>query len=93
MYGEPVQEVVGKIKESFQNKLIIVGGSRVPSKVYREANWNVSVTTQPHSEVSALSIFLHLFFEGKELTNKFEGGKLEIIPSANGKRIINSDEK
>ena len=93
MYGEPVQEVVGKIKESFQNKLIIVGGSRVPSKVYREANWNVSVTTQPHSEVSALSIFLHLFFEGKELTNKFEGGKLEIIPSAKGKRVINSDEK
>jgi predicted SpoU family rRNA methylase len=33
-----------------------------------------------------------LFFEGKELTNKFEGGKLEIQPSANGKRVINSDE-
>jgi tRNA (cytidine56-2'-O)-methyltransferase len=92
MYGEPVQEVVGKIKESFQDILVVVGGSRVPGKVYREANWNVSVTTQPHSEVSALSIFLHMFFEGKELTNKFEGGNLKILPSAKGKIIINSDE-
>ena len=92
MYGEPVQDVIKEVKESIKDKLIVVGGSRVPGKVYREANWNVSVTTQPHSEVSALSIFLHMFFEGKELTNNFEGGKLKILPSAKGKIIINSDE-
>ncbi len=92
MYGEPVQNVVEIIRESVNDKLIVVGGSRVPTKVYREADWNVSVTTQPHSEVSALAIFLHMFFEGKELNNKFEGGKLKILPSAKGKRMINSEE-
>ncbi len=92
MYGEPVQNVVKKVKESIRDKLVVVGGSRVPGKVYREADWNVSVTAQPHSEVSALAIFLHMFFEGKELNHKFEGGKLKILPSAKGKRIINQDE-
>ncbi len=42
MYGEPVQEVTSKIRGSSRDKLVVVGGSRVPSKVYQEANWNVS---------------------------------------------------
>ena len=48
MYGEPVQEVTPKIRASNKDKLVVVGGSRVPSQVYQEADWNVSVTTQPH---------------------------------------------
>ena len=54
MYGEPVQEVVENIRRSTKDKLVVVGGSRVPSKVYQEADWNVAVTSQPHSEVSSL---------------------------------------
>jgi tRNA (cytidine56-2'-O)-methyltransferase len=92
MYGEPVQNAVVDIKKSPQDKLVVVGGSRVPTKVYREADWNVSVTTQPHSEVSSLALFLHLFFEGKELDMEFKGGKLKVVPSAKGKKVINSDE-
>ncbi len=94
MYGEPVQHVVQDIKKSTNDKLlVVVGGSRVPTKVYREADWNVSVTTQPHSEVSALAIFLHLFFEGKEFDMEFKGGKLKVVPSAKGKKVISPDEK
>ncbi|MCE5215356.1 MAG: tRNA (cytidine(56)-2'-O)-methyltransferase [Methanobacterium sp.] len=87
MYGEPVQEVIKDIRSSKKDKLVIVGGSRVPGKVYQEADWNVSVTTQPHSEVSALAIFLHLYFDGDELNKEFEGGKLKIVPSSHGKKI------
>lgn len=88
MYGEPIQEVIDNIKLSKKDKLVVVGGSRVPSKVYREADWNISVTTQPHSEVSALAIFLHMYFDGKELDKEFEGGKLKVVPSAHSKKIV-----
>lgn len=87
MYGEPVLDVIKDIRSSVLDKLVVVGGSRVPTKVYREADWNVSVTTQPHSEVSALALFLHLFYDGKELNKEFKGGKLKVVPSAHGKKI------
>ena len=87
MYGEAVQKVTNKIRESSNDKLIIVGGSRVPSKVYQEADWNVSITDQPHSEVAALSIFLHTLFEGKEYEIDFENSELKVIPSAHGKQV------
>lgn len=87
MYGEAVQDITGKIRESSKDKLIIVGGSRVPSKVYQDADWNVSVTNQPHSEVSALSIFLHTLFEGKEYEIDFNNSELKVIPTAHGKQV------
>ena len=88
MYGEPVQEVTNKIRESPRDKLVVVGGSRVPSKVYQEADWNVSVTNQPHSEVAALSIFLHTLFEGEEYDIDFNDSELKVIPTAHGKQVI-----
>jgi tRNA (cytidine56-2'-O)-methyltransferase len=92
MYGEPVQDITKKIRESPKDKLVVVGGSRVPTKVYHEADWNVSVTTQPHSEVAALAIFLHTLFDGKEYDKDFEGGKLEVVPTAHGKRVLTHAE-
>lgn len=88
MYGEPVQDATPKIRHSSKDKLVVVGGSRVPSKVYQEADWNVSVTTQPHSEVSSLALFLHMLFEGKELDLEFKGGDLKVIPSEKGKNVL-----
>ena len=92
MYGEAVQEVTEKISKSSKDKLVVVGGSRVPSKVYQEADWNVSVTNQPHSEVAALSIFLHTLFEGKEYEIDFENSELKVIPTAHGKQVITRDK-
>ncbi len=88
MYGEPVQDVTSEISESSKDKLVIVGGSRVPSKVYQDADWNVSVTNQPHSEVAALSIFLHTLFNGKEYDIDFKDSELKVIPTAHGKKVI-----
>jgi tRNA (cytidine56-2'-O)-methyltransferase len=88
MYGEPVQEIIPTIKKSDKEKLVVVGGSRVPAKVYGEADWNISVTTQPHSEVSALAIFLHMYYGGEELDKEFAGGKLQVLPTPDGKKIV-----
>ncbi len=92
MYGSQVQEVVNDIRNSSKDKLIVVGGSRVPTKVYKQADWNVSITTQPHSEVSSLAVFLHVLFEGDELNKEFKGGKMEVVPTAEGKRVIIHDK-
>ena len=65
---------------------MVVGGAKVPGEVYGLANWNVSVTSQPHSEVSALAVFLHELFEAQELDRVFEGARLSITPQDRGKR-------
>ena len=87
-YGLPTQNVIQKIRESKKKKLIIVGGTKVPRIIYRLSDWNVSVTSQPHSEISALSVFLHELFKGKELSKVFKNAKLEIIPQSRGKKIV-----
>jgi len=88
MYGLPIQSVISPIRESSKDKLVIVGGAKVPGEVFQEADWNVSVTSQPHSEISALCIFLHELFEGRELSRTFEDAKMEIVPQARGKMVI-----
>jgi tRNA (cytidine56-2'-O)-methyltransferase len=92
MYGEAVQEITGNIAQSDKDKLVVVGGSRVPSKVYHDADWNVSVTNQPHSEVAALSIFLHTLFDGKEYDIDFEGSELKVVPNPHGKTVLTREK-
>ncbi len=87
MYGSPAPEVIDEIQNTGKKKLVVVGGSRVPSKVYKASDWNVAITNQPHSEVSSLAVFLHILMDGKEFDIEFEGGDLEVIPSREGKEI------
>ncbi|MDQ1279996.1 MAG: tRNA (cytidine56-2-O)-methyltransferase [Thermoproteota archaeon] len=91
MYGLPIQDVINQIRASKKNKLIIVGGAKVPGTVYRLVDWNVAVTSQPHSEVGALSVFLHELFEGRELSKNFPNAKLIIIPQQKGKKVTKTD--
>lgn len=84
MYGIPVQKQVQKIKS--KDILIIVGGEKVPTEVYQLADFNISVTNQPHSEVAALAVFLDRYSKGKELDKRFDGD-IRIIPCEKGKRF------
>jgi len=88
MYGVPIQEVIGEIRRSRKDKLVVVGGPKVPAAVYELADWNVSITLQPHSEVSALSVFLHELFEGRELSKDFKDAKLKVVPQPRGKKVV-----
>jgi tRNA (cytidine56-2'-O)-methyltransferase len=87
MYGLPLRRVIKAIRDDPSDKLVVVGGAKVPGEVYALADWNVSVTSQPHSEVSALAVFLHELHEGRELDATFEGGRLRVVPQEHGKRI------
>jgi len=88
MYGLPIQQVISQIKSLSSALLIVVGGPKVPKKVYELADWNVSVTSQPHSEISALALFLHELFEGKELSISFENAQIIVVPQAKGKKVL-----
>jgi len=87
MYGLPLQEVITELR-SIQKLLVVVGGPKVPGQVYHSADFNVSVTSQPHSEIAALAITLHEVQGGEELKRSFGKSKLRIVPSARGKRVV-----
>jgi len=86
MYGLPVQKEIRKIKKS-KNILIVIGGGKVPPEFYQLADYNISVASQPHSEVAALAILLDKYFSGKELEKNFKG-KLKVIPQEKGKKVL-----
>lgn len=87
MYGIPFQDAVKEIRSDPSPKLVVVGGAKVPGEVYGAVHWNIAVTGQPHSEVSALALFLHELYEGKELNLGFPGARLKVIPQAQGKKL------
>jgi tRNA (cytidine56-2'-O)-methyltransferase len=87
MYGVPIQEAVEELRKE-EKMLVVVGGPKVPGKVYHEADFNVSVTSQPHSEIAALAIVLHEIQNGEELKRTFQKSRLRILPSARGKRVV-----
>lgn len=87
MYGMPIQKKISQIRNA-SDLLLIVGGEKVPPEVYQLADWNLGVTNQPHSEVAALSVFLHEYFQGRELSKKFSGARKTVIPQARGKKVV-----
>jgi tRNA (cytidine56-2'-O)-methyltransferase len=86
MYGLSVQNVMPMVRKN-KDLLVIVGGEKVPWEVYEETDFNVAVTSQPHSEISALSVFLDRYFGGKELEKTFENAKKRVVPNKKGKSI------
>ncbi len=90
MYGEELDKALKEIKK-FKNLLIIVGGEKVPREVYELADYNVSVTSQPHSEVASIAVFLDHYFNGKELYKEFKNAKIKIIPQKKGKKVLQNE--
>ena len=85
MYGDELEKSILKIDKA-KDMLVIVGSQKVPPYFYENADFNISVGNQPHSELSALAIFLDRYSNGAWLKSKFNG-KIEIIPSDKGKRV------
>ena len=87
MYGLPVQEIEKEVR-SKEKVLVIIGSQKVETEVYEKADYNVSVTLQPHSEIAALAVFLDRIFEGKELTKEFKKAKIKVKPRSTGKEVL-----
>ena len=90
MYGLPVQEVEGEIRDRFEDGeqlLVVVGAEKVPFEVYERADYNVAVTNQPHSEVASLAVFLDHLYQGAELAREWEDPEQVVVPKETGKRV------
>ncbi len=89
MYGIPLQEKISGIKAN-EKILVIVGAKQVPREFYEIADFNVSVTNQPHSEVAALAIVMNQLLDGNALGRDFQKkfrGKITIEPSEKRKKM------
>lgn len=95
MYGENIEgsDVIERLRSSGRDILVVVGAEKVPADMYELADFNVAIGNQPHSEVSALAVFLDRLYKGAELTREFEGAKLKVIPSQKGKRVVRLYER
>ena len=85
MYGLQVHKTIQEIKKTNKPILIIVGSEKIPPQVFELADYNISITNQPHSEISAISLFLRELLGPSCYEIEFNG-KLKIIPS-NRKKI------
>ena len=80
MYGEPHNKILPIVKNCPEDILLIVGGSKVPRKIFELADYNVAIGHQPHSEISAVAIFLTDFFTSTPLYNEFPHSKIKAKP-------------
>lgn len=91
VYGENIQtsDALNRIKKLKKDVLVVVGSQKVPGEFYSSdvSDFNLAVGNQPHSECSALAIFLDRYFEGNELAKDFEKAKMRIVPKERGKEI------
>ena len=88
MYGESINSIETALRKD-DRILIVVGAEKVPREVYYMADYNVAIGNQPHSEVAALAILLDRILLGKQFQKKHENAQREIIPTENGKRVMN----
>lgn len=87
MYGEDINSVQEKIRKE-DKILVVVGAEKVPREVYDMADYNISIGSQPHSEIAALAILLDRIQEGAQFQRKLRGAQREIVPTKRGKRVI-----
>jgi len=91
MYGQQLKEALPRI-DTTKDTLIIIGAEKVPAYIYQEADINVAVGNQPHSEVAALAIFLDRLTQGSWEDATHHDGALYIEPNPKGKTVRKTED-
>ncbi|HYY91456.1 MAG TPA: tRNA (cytidine(56)-2'-O)-methyltransferase [Candidatus Dormibacteraeota bacterium] len=86
-YGLPLPKVLPEIQNMTYDIMVVVGSEKMPGEIFKIADWNVSVTSQPMSEVAALAIFLDWYNNHREFDREFSEAKLRIVPSRDQKQL------
>ena len=86
-YGLPLPKVIDQIQAVRADLLVVVGSEKMPGEMFKLADWNVSVTSQPMSEVGALAVFLDWYHSHMEFELDFPGSEMQIVPSKEGKIV------
>ncbi len=90
MYGLPFERYVPRLRRASE-VLLVVGGAKVPARLYGEATYNLAVGDQPHSEVAAVAVALRELL-GPVPASAFDGARLRIRPRARGKSVVAREE-
>jgi len=77
MDGVPINKIIYRIK-TYKNILLIASFQNAQRSVKEAVDFNVSITTQPHSTVSSVAVFMHMFYSGRELAIRFKNAKHKI---------------
>ncbi len=85
-YGIPLQEKRYSIR-TYKNIVLIVTLNDEINAVQELSDFNISVSSQPHCSAAAIAIFLHEFFNGRELAIHFENAKFKVVPKERGTEI------
>lgn len=88
MYGENINTIESNLRNE-EKILVVVGAEKVPIEVYDEADYNVAIGSQPHSEIAALAVLLDRISMGKELQKIHPNAERTIIPTKKGKKVMN----
>ncbi|HET7405253.1 MAG TPA: tRNA (cytidine(56)-2'-O)-methyltransferase [Candidatus Bathyarchaeia archaeon] len=86
-YGLPLPKMIPEIQKTGGDVLVVVGSEKMPGEMFKLADWNISVTNQPMSEIAALAIFLDWYKDHGEFDREFSETRLRIVPSRDGKEI------
>lgn len=89
MYGENINNVQNDLRKEGKI-LVVVGAEKVPREVYYMSDYNIAIGNQPHSEIAALAVLLDRILEGRNLQKRHLNAQREIIPTKNGKKVINN---
>jgi len=79
-FGMPLQSK-SYILKTYKNMVLIVSTTEINKKLHQVADYNISISTQPHCGAAAIAIFLHEFYNGRELAMHFENAKLKLLPT------------
>ncbi len=85
-YGTPIKKVEYIIK-TYKNILLMLSMEEHEKRLYKIADFKISITNQPHSSEAAIAIFLHNFYNGRELAIHFENARYKIAPSGDSLHI------
>ncbi|MEM3841088.1 MAG: hypothetical protein QXN59_00100 [Candidatus Micrarchaeaceae archaeon] len=81
-YGIPVQKRLYTLR-SYKNIIIAISTTKELKSMCTVADFNISITSQPHSSIAAMAIFLNQYFAGRELSLNFSNAKFKVLPSQN----------
>jgi tRNA (cytidine56-2'-O)-methyltransferase len=82
-YGVPLHKM-SYMLNTYKNIMLIVSPTSSSPKLHNIADFNISVTDQPHCSAAAIAVFLHDFYRGRELAVHFENAKYKVLPKEHG---------
>lgn len=85
MYGLPLDDALPRL-EPRRTTLFVIGAEKVPAQLYEQADVNVAVGNQPHSELAAIAVVLDRFLGGDWALKPFDG-RVQVSPRERGKAV------